>query len=178
MWVHTSARSARPAQLPMPASMLVAATFAVANCQNYANGQYAAHRDLAEHKPDFVVFLGDYIYEDAGIPGSEDPTAACASRSRTNHARGLPKSVRPVQVRSAPPGRARGLPVVRHLGRPRGREQLRRPDAAGSRRRADIPRLAASRRTRRGGSTSRSGSTRRLPPTRSIASTAMCSGVT
>ncbi|HZX55001.1 MAG TPA: PhoD-like phosphatase N-terminal domain-containing protein, partial [Ilumatobacteraceae bacterium] len=33
------------------------ATFAVANCQNYANGRYAAHRDLAEHTPDFVVFL-------------------------------------------------------------------------------------------------------------------------
>src|SRR4029079_18711995 len=51
------------------------ATFAVANCQNYANGQYAAHRDLAEHAADFVVFLGDYIYDDAGFPGSEDPTA-------------------------------------------------------------------------------------------------------
>jgi alkaline phosphatase D len=54
---------------------LPGATFAVANCQNYADGQYAAHRDLAEHTPDFVVFLGDYIYEDPGIPGNEDPTA-------------------------------------------------------------------------------------------------------
>ena len=54
---------------------VVETNFAVANCQNYANGQYAAHRDLAEHRPDFVVFLGDYIYEDAGIPGNEDPTA-------------------------------------------------------------------------------------------------------
>ena len=48
------------------------ASFAVANCQNYANGQYAAHRDLAGHEPDFVVFLGDYIYEDPGLPG-DDP---------------------------------------------------------------------------------------------------------
>ena len=54
---------------------LAETNFAVANCQNYSNGQYAAHRDLAEHKPDFVVFLGDYIYEDPGIPGNEDPTA-------------------------------------------------------------------------------------------------------
>jgi alkaline phosphatase D len=54
---------------------LAETNFAVANCQNYANGQYAAHRDLAEHKPDFVVFLGDYIYEDPGIPGNEDPAA-------------------------------------------------------------------------------------------------------
>ncbi len=50
------------------------ATFAVANCQHYAAGQYAAHRDLAEQEPDFVVWLGDYIYEDAGVPGNDDPT--------------------------------------------------------------------------------------------------------
>ncbi len=50
-------------------------TFAVANCQNYAGGQYAAHRDLAEQEPDFVVWLGDYIYEDSGVPGNDDPTA-------------------------------------------------------------------------------------------------------
>lgn len=48
--------------------------FAVANCQNYADGQYAAHRDLAEHEPHFVVFLGDYIYEDPG-PAGGDPSA-------------------------------------------------------------------------------------------------------
>ena len=54
---------------------LAETNFAVANCQNYSNGQYAAHRDLAEHKPDFVVFLGDYIYEDPGIAGNEDPFA-------------------------------------------------------------------------------------------------------
>ncbi|MEP7115029.1 MAG: alkaline phosphatase D family protein, partial [Ilumatobacteraceae bacterium] len=64
--------STRPA--PDSNVELSEATFAVASCQNYANGHYAAHRDLAEHKPDFVVWLGDYIYEDAGAPGA-DPTA-------------------------------------------------------------------------------------------------------
>jgi alkaline phosphatase D len=49
------------------------AKFAVASCQHYADGQYAAHRDLAEHNPDFVVWLGDYIYEDPGAPDA-DPT--------------------------------------------------------------------------------------------------------
>jgi len=58
---------------PDPADAAGTALFAVANCQNYANGQYAAHRDLAEHSPDFVVFLGDYIYEDPGPPDA-DPT--------------------------------------------------------------------------------------------------------
>ncbi len=55
-----------------PADGVAETMFAVANCQNYADGQYAAHRDLAEHEPDFVVFLGDYIYEDPGRPG-DDP---------------------------------------------------------------------------------------------------------
>ncbi len=50
-------------------------TFAAASCQHYAAGQYAAHRDLAEHNPDFVVWLGDYIYEDPGLPADGDPAA-------------------------------------------------------------------------------------------------------
>ena len=29
--------------------------------QNYAAGHYAAHRDIAEQQPDFLVWLGDYI---------------------------------------------------------------------------------------------------------------------
>jgi alkaline phosphatase D len=56
---------------PQPTGDATTATFAVANCQNYANGRYAAHRDLAEHSPDFVVFLGDYIYEDPGPPDAD-----------------------------------------------------------------------------------------------------------
>jgi alkaline phosphatase D len=59
---------------PDATATVAEANFAVASCQHYASGQYAAHRDLAEHDPDFVVWLGDYIYEDAGAPGA-DPTA-------------------------------------------------------------------------------------------------------
>ncbi|BAN03377.1 alkaline phosphatase D family protein [Ilumatobacter coccineus] len=36
---------------------------AAASCQNYESGFYAAHRDIAEWRPDLVVFLGDFIYE-------------------------------------------------------------------------------------------------------------------
>ncbi|GAA4336154.1 alkaline phosphatase D family protein [Variovorax defluvii] len=36
---------------------------AVAACQNYEHGYYAAHRDIASHALDFVLFVGDYIYE-------------------------------------------------------------------------------------------------------------------
>ncbi|MCE9623676.1 MAG: alkaline phosphatase D family protein [Actinomycetia bacterium] len=48
--------------------------FAAASCQHYEAGYYAAHRDLAEHAPDFTLWLGDYIYEDAGTVGG-DPAA-------------------------------------------------------------------------------------------------------
>ena len=36
---------------------------ASASCQNYESGFYAAHGDIAEWRPDLVVFLGDFIYE-------------------------------------------------------------------------------------------------------------------
>ncbi len=37
--------------------------FAIASCQHYEHGQYAAYRDMAQQELDFVVHLGDYIYE-------------------------------------------------------------------------------------------------------------------
>ncbi|WP_420452961.1 alkaline phosphatase D family protein [Ilumatobacter sp.] len=38
---------------------------ATASCQNYEAGFYAAHRDIAEWSPDLVLFLGDFVYENA-----------------------------------------------------------------------------------------------------------------
>jgi alkaline phosphatase D len=40
-----------------------AVRFASASCQNYQDGFYTAHRDIADQQVDFVAFLGDYIYE-------------------------------------------------------------------------------------------------------------------
>lgn len=37
--------------------------FAFASCQNYAQGYYTAHANLAREDLDAVLFLGDYIYE-------------------------------------------------------------------------------------------------------------------
>ena len=39
--------------------------FAIASCQRFDDGHYAAWRHLADEAPDLVVFLGDYIYESA-----------------------------------------------------------------------------------------------------------------
>ena len=38
---------------------------AAASCQHYETGFYAAHGDIADWKPDLVMFLGDFMYEGA-----------------------------------------------------------------------------------------------------------------
>ncbi len=54
-----------------PSGATESVTFATASCQNYEHGWYAAHGDIAAQRPDFVVWLGDYIYEGAAsMPGS------------------------------------------------------------------------------------------------------------
>jgi len=63
-------RPAPPADEP-----LAKAKFAAASCQNFSDGYYAAHRDIAEQQPDFVVWLGDYIYEGRGLPFDPDVAA-------------------------------------------------------------------------------------------------------
>ena len=60
-----------------PASLTIAAM----SCQSYADGWYAAHRDVAERGPDLVAWLGDYIYEGGysrvrTVPGGEATTLA------------------------------------------------------------------------------------------------------
>ncbi len=37
--------------------------FALASCQHYEQGRFAAHREIASRDLDFVLFVGDYIYE-------------------------------------------------------------------------------------------------------------------
>jgi alkaline phosphatase D len=51
--------------------------FAFASCQNYEQGYYVAHRDMAQADLDVVVFLGDYIYERHAKSG---PNAASRPR--------------------------------------------------------------------------------------------------
>jgi alkaline phosphatase D len=36
---------------------------ALASCQHYEHGQYTAHAEIAKQPLDFVLFVGDYIYE-------------------------------------------------------------------------------------------------------------------
>jgi alkaline phosphatase D len=48
---------------PAPDAQLQRLRFALASCQNYEHGFYAAHREIAGRELDFVLFVGDYIYE-------------------------------------------------------------------------------------------------------------------
>jgi alkaline phosphatase D len=48
---------------PAPGSMPATLKLAVASCQHWEFGHYAAHRHIAQAAPDLVAFLGDYIYE-------------------------------------------------------------------------------------------------------------------
>jgi alkaline phosphatase D len=49
------------------------ATFVTATCQNYQQAYWAGHVDIAAARPDFVMFLGDYIYEGAAADPATDP---------------------------------------------------------------------------------------------------------
>jgi phosphodiesterase/alkaline phosphatase D-like protein len=46
-----------------PASASEPLRFAFASCQSWADGPYPAYRDMADQDLDFVLHLGDYIYE-------------------------------------------------------------------------------------------------------------------
>ena len=48
---------------PRPDAMPARLRLAVASCQHWEFGHYAAHRHIAAAEPDLVAFLGDYIYE-------------------------------------------------------------------------------------------------------------------
>ncbi|MFA9218548.1 MAG: alkaline phosphatase [Sphingomonadaceae bacterium] len=48
---------------PAPDSLPALLKLAVASCQHWEFGSYAAHRHIAASAPDLVAFLGDYIYE-------------------------------------------------------------------------------------------------------------------
>lgn len=41
--------------------------FAMASCQHFEEGWYHAHRGIAADRPDLVVFLGDYMYENPSL---------------------------------------------------------------------------------------------------------------
>lgn len=59
---HTSPVG-RTRTAPPPESNPERVGFAVASCQAFQSGYFTAYRHLAEEELDFVLFVGDYIYE-------------------------------------------------------------------------------------------------------------------
>ncbi len=51
---------------PRPGLALSEVTFAFASCQNYADGYFTAFDHMSREDLDFVLHLGDYIYEGGG----------------------------------------------------------------------------------------------------------------
>jgi alkaline phosphatase D len=49
--------------LPAPGSPIGKMRFGFVSCSNYEHGYFSAYRHLTAENPEFVLFLGDYIYE-------------------------------------------------------------------------------------------------------------------
>jgi alkaline phosphatase D len=56
-------RVGRAITLPAPRTPVERLSFGFVSCSNYEHGYFSAYRHLADEQPDFVAFLGDYIYE-------------------------------------------------------------------------------------------------------------------
>jgi alkaline phosphatase D len=59
----------RTRTLPAPHARVDSLRLAVACCQNYEHGHFAAFRHMANDAPDLIVHVGDYIYEGAATTG-------------------------------------------------------------------------------------------------------------
>ncbi len=61
---------------------------ALASCQHYEQGLFVAHRDIAQQPLDFVLFMGDYIYESSNpqyavrLHSGEEPKTLAQYRQR------------------------------------------------------------------------------------------------
>lgn len=67
-WYRFSARSktsqiGRTRTLPGRESRLETVRFVTASCQNYSHGYFNAYEHMIQDRPDFVIHLGDYIYD-------------------------------------------------------------------------------------------------------------------
>jgi hypothetical protein len=100
--------------------------FGLASCSNFEGGHFAGYRGMADRADlDFVLHVGDYIYEyEVGYYGAgPDIGREHKPRARHRHPRRLPAALRVLPGGPRPPRRARGTSVRAHVGRPRGRQR-------------------------------------------------------
>jgi alkaline phosphatase D len=65
----------RALTLPTPDTRVDKLRLAVASCAQWERGLFSAYRHMAAERPDLVLFVGDYIYENNTAPGSTQPIA-------------------------------------------------------------------------------------------------------
>jgi alkaline phosphatase D len=58
-----ASRIGRAGTLPAPDSVPDRLRFGFVSCSDYEHGYFSAYRHLADENPEFVLYLGDYIYE-------------------------------------------------------------------------------------------------------------------
>lgn len=64
-------RVGRARTLPAATSKPEKLSIAYASCSNYEQGYFSAYRHMAAENPDFVLYLGDYIYETSAKPDAK-----------------------------------------------------------------------------------------------------------
>ena len=86
---HASA-TGRTRTAPAADADVATLRMALASCQHYEQGAFAVHREIAERELDFVVFVGDYIYEGSStrrlVRAHEAGTATTLDGYRARHA--------------------------------------------------------------------------------------------
>lgn len=75
---------------PAPDADVTSLRLALASCQHYEQGAFVAHRDIAARDLDFVLFVGDYIYESSNpryrLRSHEGPVPMTLNGYRARHA--------------------------------------------------------------------------------------------
>lgn len=80
----------RTRSAPAPDATVERLRFALASCQHYEQGWFAAHREIAARELDFVLFVGDYVYETSKprerLRAHEGPEPRTLDAYRARHA--------------------------------------------------------------------------------------------
>ena len=83
-------RTGRTRTAPAADADVAALRIALASCQHYEQGAFAAHRDIAGRDVDLVLFVGDYIYESSNprylVRPHEGPAPLTLDAYRARHA--------------------------------------------------------------------------------------------
>lgn len=87
IYQEVSSKTGRCRTLPEPNSAPTALSFGLLTCQDFRNGYYGAFAHLAQEDVDFVIHLGDFIYETAG--GSAYPGRSLSLPSGSNIVQGV-----------------------------------------------------------------------------------------